>query len=334
MKKIIAALALILLSAIAATAQNENVVRVLPWNNHRAAVSLTFDDGLPVQLVFALPAMNARHMRGTFFLCPENLKSVESWKAALVNDEIGNHTNTHPHLTQISEGNRIMEIASARAYLETTFERSASSFAYPFEDSNPDVEADAKQFSFMARGYADQVYITPSSNVDWYRVGSQVARTSYNLQVYKGWITEALQAHAWVTFQYHGFAGVGYEPVPVPIFEQTLDYLSQEPDVWVAPFGEVGAYFRGSQIFESAAVKHSNGEYVYDWTLPTGFPRGVVLKVRLNGRGRVFKHKEEIFPDKGVYSVPLDCGEIFVVPEDRREPRNRDTGKSYARNAD
>jgi hypothetical protein len=102
--------------------------------------------------------------------------------------------------------------------------------------------------------------------------------------------------------------------------------------VWVAPFGEVGSYFRGSQIFESATVKHRNGEYVFDWTLPTGFPRGVVLKVRLNGRGRVFKHKQEIFPDKGVYSVPLDCGEIFVVLEDHRELR--EINKAYARNSD
>ena len=327
-KKVLAALVLMLLP-IAAHAQSP--LRVLPWNGYKAAVSLTFDDGLPIQLVVAAPELNKRGLRGTFFLCPDNLELIESWKAALLNQEIGNHTATHPHLSQISSGDRILEVAGARAELEQTFERTVSSFAYPFEDNSPETESDVAKFSFIARGYSDVVYIRPTSKINWLSVGSQVARSEYQLETYKSWIDEALQQRAWVNFQYHGFNNLGWEAVPQSVFEQTLDYLHGESSVWVAPFGEVGAYLRGAQIFEAATITHSNGESVYDWTLPEGFPRGVVLKARLNGHGRVFKHLQEIKPDKnGIYLVPLDCGEIFVVREDRREPNHEI--RSYARN--
>ena len=328
-KKLLAALVLMLLP-IAAHAQSP--LRVLPWNGYKAAVSLTFDDGLPIQLVVTLPELNKRNMRGTFFLCPDNLELVSSWEAALFNQEIGNHTNTHPHLTQIPEGDRILEVAGARAYLEKTFERTVSSFAYPFEDSSPEVESDVSRFSFMARGYSEILFITPASKIDWYSIGSQVARSTYGFETYKGWIDQDVQRHAWVNVQYHGFNNLGYEPVPQSVFEQTLDYLhGQESSIWVAPFGEVGAYLRGEQIFEGATVTRSNDELVYDWQLPEGFPKGVVLKTRLSGHGRVFKHLQEIKPDKnGIYLVPLDCGEIFLVREDRHEPHHETN--SYARN--
>jgi peptidoglycan/xylan/chitin deacetylase (PgdA/CDA1 family) len=48
-------------------------LQVLPWNGHRAAVSLTFDDADSVQLDRIVPLLNRHHLRGTFFLTVSKL---------------------------------------------------------------------------------------------------------------------------------------------------------------------------------------------------------------------------------------------------------------------
>ena len=322
-KAIATVFAFILLLPCCVRAQDKHVLDVLPWNGHKAALSLTFDDGLLAQLDLALPEMKKRQLRGTFFLVPNNLERLDDWKKLpAAGDEVGNHTLTHAHLAELRVEQRTIEVEYGKVYLERTFAAPVQTFAYPYEETTSDVESTVSRFSFMARGSGNLYYMTPESKVDWYNVSSQAARTSYGFTVYKNWIDQDLQLGAWTIVQFHGLEGfaMGYEPVAAQTFRDVLDYVKAEQSegLWVAPFGEVGAYFRGEKIFEQAEVKHRNAEFVYDWDLPEGFPRGVVLKTKLNGRGRVFRHKKEIVPDvNGVYPIPLDCGEIFVVLDKR-----------------
>jgi len=63
------------------------------------AVSLTFDDGGLSQLEKAIPEMNKRGLRGTFYLIPQGndwRERLSPWKAvAAAGHEIGNHTLSH-----------------------------------------------------------------------------------------------------------------------------------------------------------------------------------------------------------------------------------------------
>ena len=69
------------------------------WSPYCGAVSLTFDDGTPNQLEKAIPPMNKRGLKGTFYLSP----SGEDWEqrfapwrdVAQAGHEIGNHTLSH-----------------------------------------------------------------------------------------------------------------------------------------------------------------------------------------------------------------------------------------------
>ena len=324
MRKALTTLVGFLLLPCFARAQGKHVLTVLPWDGHKAALSLTFDDGLAAQLDLAVPEMNKRQLRGTFFLVPKNLERLDEWrKLVVVGDEVGNHTFSHAHLPDLRSQERIVEIADGKQSLERTFAAPVQTFAYPYEETNSEVESAVSRYSFMARGASHLYYMTPESDVDWYNVSSQIARASYDFAIYENWIDQDIQLEAWTVLQFHGMEGFarGYEPVPVQTFRNVLDYVKdqQSQGLWVAPFGEVGAYFRGQKIFEQAEVKHRRREYRYDWDLPEGFPRGVLLKAKLNGRGRVFRHKKEILPDsQGVYSIPLDCGEIFVVMDKDR----------------
>jgi peptidoglycan/xylan/chitin deacetylase (PgdA/CDA1 family) len=71
----------------------------------QAAVSLTFDDGMRSQLEVAVPLLNDRGLRATFYLnprgtMPESDDWRERWaawkKVAEQGHELGNHSLTHP----------------------------------------------------------------------------------------------------------------------------------------------------------------------------------------------------------------------------------------------
>ena len=54
--------------------------QVLPWNGSPAAFSLTFDDGDPSHLDVAVPELDKRGLKGTFFLIANQLPREEEWR--------------------------------------------------------------------------------------------------------------------------------------------------------------------------------------------------------------------------------------------------------------
>ncbi|MCH8511846.1 MAG: polysaccharide deacetylase family protein [Kiritimatiellae bacterium] len=70
-----------------------------PFNGHRAAVSLTYDDCMDCHLDLVAPALEARGFRGTFYT-PVNavlMERMDEWAAAARRGhELGNHTLFHP----------------------------------------------------------------------------------------------------------------------------------------------------------------------------------------------------------------------------------------------
>ena len=70
-----------------------------PWPaGKRAAVSLTYDDGLDSQLENVAPQLDEFGLKATFFLTKENMEArVDDWMAlAKRGHEIADHTATHP----------------------------------------------------------------------------------------------------------------------------------------------------------------------------------------------------------------------------------------------
>ncbi|WP_293906402.1 polysaccharide deacetylase family protein [Phenylobacterium sp.] len=72
---------------------------ISPWpDGTRAAVSLTYDDGLDSQLDYAVPELDGRGLKGTFFLTRENMEArLPEWiDLARRGHEVGDHTVDHP----------------------------------------------------------------------------------------------------------------------------------------------------------------------------------------------------------------------------------------------
>lgn len=119
-----------------------------------ARVVITFDDGYINALEHGLPALREAGFRAIQFLPVRALGGLNSWDVvegeaperimdvARVRDwlaaghEIGSHTLTHPHLTQLPTAAAREEITASRRWLEDTFGLAVRHFCYPYGDWN------------------------------------------------------------------------------------------------------------------------------------------------------------------------------------------------------
>jgi peptidoglycan/xylan/chitin deacetylase (PgdA/CDA1 family) len=298
-------------------------LRVLPWNDHSAAVSLTFDDARPVQLDVVVPELDKRHLHATFFVIVSKLTRLDDWRRAQAQGhEIGNHSVSHEHAEVLTRASEEIEVEDAKKFLDSNFKLNVVIFAYPYAELSPGLVFWVKRYDFAARswhGNSDFPYVTADVEPDWYNLPSQPATTEYDAAVYKSWIDKAFAVHAWTTFQIHGIgdSSTGFEPIPTDTFLSLLDYLKAEESrgLWVAPFGTVAAYLRAQKILEAAIPQVENGEERFVWKAPDPFPSGVVLKTAIEGRKHlhVYQGKRELHPSKaGVYSISFDSGELIV----------------------
>ena len=102
----------------------------------KAAVSLTYDDGLNSQLDNVIPALNRFNLKATFFLVEENIEPrVKDWRAVgEAGHEIGNHTVHHPcDLQSVSSAAfERQEIEGMEQFLAANFDKGrVPIYAYP-----------------------------------------------------------------------------------------------------------------------------------------------------------------------------------------------------------
>jgi len=300
-----------------------SALKVLPWNNHAAALSLTFDDSRAVHLDVAVPELNQRHMRASFFLIVSKTTRLDDWRRVeSQGHEIGNHSVSHEHATDLNKASEELQVEDAKTFLESNFHVDVITFAYPYAEVSPGLFYWVKRCDFAARGGrgdGSQVYIKSDAQPDWLNLPSQPSYTKYDTATYKSWIDRDISLTAWTILQIHGIGdpSTGFEPIPSKTFTEFLDYAqaAEARGLWIAPFGEVAAYFRAQKILEAVQPQVTTGEQKFAWQAPVPFPHGIVLKVAVNGstRARLYQGGRELRRNKnGVYSVSFDAHELVV----------------------
>ncbi len=298
-------------------------LRVLPWNDHPAAVSLTFDDARTVHLDVAVPELNKRHLHATFFLIVSKLTRLDDWrKAQAEGQELGNHSVSHVHSAELTRESEELQVEDAKKFLDSNFKLDVGIFAYPYSELSPGLVYWVKTYNFAARGWRGDnasPYVTSDPEPDWYNLPSQPAYTKYDAAVYRSWIDKAFAMHAWTTVQIHGIGdpSTGFEPIPTDTFLSLLDNLKAEESrgLWVAPFGTVAAYLRAQKIVEAAQMRIENGDERFVWKAPDPFPTGVMLKIVIAGGAQihVYQGNRELRPKRGgFYLVSFDSGEMTI----------------------
>ncbi len=127
--------------------------------NKKGAVSLTFDDGYPSQVTDGMTLLNARNLKGTFFVITLDgwIRTHVPWETwqeiASQGHEIGSHTVEHNNLTTLSTAGKRWELdESQKGINENVPSQSCVMLAYPYGASDIFVQALASEYYIGARG--------------------------------------------------------------------------------------------------------------------------------------------------------------------------------------
>jgi peptidoglycan/xylan/chitin deacetylase (PgdA/CDA1 family) len=248
--------------AISSHAQNTNA-----WKGKRAAVVLTYDDGLNVHLTNTVPALDSFGLKGTFYISDygNHLKGqIAGWrKAAVKGHELANHTIWHP-----CEGGRTGrefvngdydmrfytvrritdEIRAMNNLLKAIDGKEKRTFAFPCGDTRIGDTAylDGLRNEFIAaRGVSGM--IPALDNVNLYDFPGLMVNGQSGDELI-ALVKQAEEKGGLLVFLFHGVGGEHGLNVSLPAHRRLLQYLKQrEKDIWIAPLVEVAAYVSNYQ---------------------------------------------------------------------------------------
>ncbi len=293
-------------------------LKVVPWNGHKAATSLTFDDGDPIHLDVVIPELNRRQLHGTFFLIANKIDRKDEWRQAIkAGHEIGNHTLDHLHANTLTPRDENAQVVGAQNVLQKEFGVPLYSFAYPFSEDSPGLKGWVEKTSFIARGGTDALISPQDKTLDWFYLPAKVTMSNFPFETYKNWIDQDTQSGDWLVWMIHGIEGTpwGWEPISHKMFMQILDYL-QSKDIWIGTLTEVGSYLRAWQSFEAATIQVSGSEALYRWAVPEHCPMNVQLKVCFSQGDspvQVWQNNQQVVPDaRGNYAILFNQGQLSL----------------------
>lgn len=228
------------------------------------AVSLTFDDGDESQLKRAIPRMEERGLKGTFYLCPKGddyLERLAPWReVAARGHEIGNHSLGHNCACNLSEnpnrGLDVMTLADIEADVLEAERRLCElvpgtgprSFCYPCYQTDVGhgltrqsyVPVIAKHFVAARTGGEFGIPNHPLYADLHFLVSADCTRMSGPELV--GLVERAARQGRWVLFTFHGIDS-GRLGIPEYEFLDLLDHLAANKHrVWTGTVKEIAQY--------------------------------------------------------------------------------------------
>ena len=226
----------------------------------KAAIVLTYDDGINSQLQIAIPQLNKAGFKGTFFIdgsMPDS-EILEWRKAAEEGHELANHTLYHPcSMNTLKLRPRfanenydaysiIREIYMMNNMLFAIDGKTERTYAYPCCETvvgGKDYVDTLKTTGLVtaARIGGDKVPITNLKTLDLYRVPSWPSHEVDDAAVLIDYVQKVADTGGLGVFQFHGIGG-DYLITSAEAHQGLVDYLKKHPEIWVATFKEVTDY--------------------------------------------------------------------------------------------
>ena len=245
----------------------DGLYRITPWaQNKKAAACITFDDNCPGQFDYALPALNQRNLKATFFIITGGSQCGNvSWSrvdsAFGSGHEIGSHSVTHINMTNSDSLTIENELGNSYQNLRQRYypEGWKMTIAYPFGRGGGSSAQDKKirrlgqKYYFGGRsagvgasgftGYND--FTNPFYNAFYMQIGTYVMGPG-NLPT-AGQLSAILDSTTkkggLFTGLYHGIENGGFNNLPVATFNQHLDSMvARKNNLWITPFGNAIKY--------------------------------------------------------------------------------------------
>lgn len=245
--------------AVAVEAQDRDRSEFAWPGGKKAAVCLTYDDGLDCHLDIAVPALDKHDLKGTFYCTGYSTslnRRIDDWRSiAKCGHELGNHTLFHPcdgrkfdwlkpeyDLNSYSLDQLMNELRTANTLLKAVDGKAERSFAYTCTNYtiNGMSFIDSVRTLFpSARGGGD---LTENMNdLDLFYVPSWgvIDPTGEELIAY---VEEARARGTMAVFMFHSVGG-GYLNVSEEAHGMLLDYLDRNRDhIWTDTFLDVMNY--------------------------------------------------------------------------------------------
>lgn len=193
-------------------------------------VSFTFDDGYLTAYLRAFPKLDAAGFKGGAYIISTYTGFSGYTSRMLVLDlyarghEIGTHTRTHPHLTQLALAQIHNEIDGSKNDLEAIGISPNNVFVYPYGDYNGTVKQVVKDAGFIGARSSDIGYNT--KNTDRYALKDQHFEFDVTLQQVETWIDAAVANKTWVILELHKIDQTGDQySITSQMLQDTIDYI-------------------------------------------------------------------------------------------------------------
>lgn len=257
--------------AFLASGLSADLPRAFRWPHEaRAAVVLTYDDGVDVHLDHVAPDLEAAGLRGTFFVPghSESLaKRLPEWRAlAARGHELGNHAIFHPCLQVVPQGGRewvrpeyalegytVERMRDEAAAMSTTLlavdGEATRTFAYNCGDTTAGGRSyvEALRPLFLAARAGEDRIVADVHALDPMLVPSWMAADVPGEELI-AFVKKAVDASGLAVFMFHGVGGGHSIDVSREAHRQLLDWLgANRRQVWTDTFRSVMAHVVGQQ---------------------------------------------------------------------------------------
>lgn len=235
----------------------------------RAAVSLSYDDALPVHAALVAPTLEQHGLRATFYtpIISDLRAHPDNWRrVAAAGHELGNHSIFHPcrrippegygwldaayDLADYSPGRLHAELDVASFTLSLIDGRTVRTFGNTCCHTTIGRGADEQPIapvlarSFVAARGAQTDRPAPPAALDLHDIGCFGA-DGLGLRALQAIVEAARAQGGWSLLMIHGVGSESHHMHLEPeVHRQFVAWLAQQRDVWTAPVIEVAAFVR------------------------------------------------------------------------------------------
>lgn len=210
----------------------------------KAAVSLTYDDGLQSQLLYAAPVLERHGIKATFFLSGGRMADFAPLGSA--GHELASHTLVHPchaDLAALSLKDMALELDAGKAAVPAPAAAGKLTFAYPCGETRvaggESYVPLVKERFRAARGVGAAV--AEPQSVELFHVPALFPPSSSDGSDAIAFVERAVATGGWAVIGLHGVSQQGeYLQLSQPAHDSLVQYLAEHAkDIWTAPFGAV-----------------------------------------------------------------------------------------------
>ena len=230
------------------TACAQTTDEILWPNGAKAAICLTYDDGLSSHVNTVVPLLNKYNFKGTFFptlAAPSLYGEMDKWKT-LIRDghEMGNHTAYHPcrksevgmdwvkayqDLDTYTLEQVLEEVQLANSFLLAMDGKKKRTFAYPcahYHAGGKSYKDSIASYATAARGSSEEQLELPGPfEIDIYNVPSW-APNEHGAEDLIAYIEQIIKNKTLSTLTFHG-VGAEHMRVTEEAHEEMLQYLDR-----------------------------------------------------------------------------------------------------------